>query len=125
MTKLVFSELGYRRLSSSSILQEVLRHIEKTGMDSDVILDIRGCIFSYSLALILEAVVLKLNKYTDEKRLTIIHGYSTVTRNHLAPYLTKKISIFHDDSITTIDGIKSAMKTKYNIEFTIKGLSDE
>ncbi len=121
MTELVFRKLGYRRLTSSSILPAVLEYIEKTEVDTDVTLDIRGCVFSYLLAEILEIAVRKLDKCDGEKRLTLIHGYSTVTRNHLVPYLTKKINIFRGSSITTLEELKNILKVKHNIEFIVEG----
>lgn len=121
MTKLIFKEIGYRRLTSFSILPAVLKHIDETEIGSNVTLDIRGCVFSYLLAKILETVVRKIRKQDGKKVITLIHGYSTVTRNHLVPYLTKKITIFNDSRITTIEELNATLKDKYEIEFIIKG----
>ncbi len=121
MTELVFRKLGYRRLTSPNILPAALEHIESIEIGPDVTLDIRGCVFSYLLAKILEAVVYKIDKHKDKKRITLIHGYSTASRNHLVPYLTKKTDIFRGASITLLEELKGILKDKYEIEFIIEG----
>ena len=124
MTTLVFREKGYRRLTSPNILPTVLDYIKNTDMESDVTLDLRGCVFSYPLSKILEAVVDKLGQQEGEKTITISHGYSTATKNHLIPYLTKKTVIF-TSGITTLEELVSALKITHKIEIKIVGPENE
>lgn len=124
MTTLDFRNQGYRRLTSPSILPKVLDYIKNTKMEADVILDLRGCVFSYPLARILEAVVCNLNQQNGVKNITISHGYSTATKNHLIPYLTKKTTIF-SVGITTLDELSDTLKDSHQIELKISGPDNE
>lgn len=120
MSKIIFMELGLRRLTNPKNLKSAIDVINETDIGKDVTLDLRGCVFSYTLARILEAVVLNFEKIKEKKTLTLVHGYSTVTENHLVPYLTKKTSIFNRD-IKKIEDLQSYLKEFYNIEFNLIG----
>jgi hypothetical protein len=124
MTTLDFRNQGYRRLTSPSTFLKVLDYIKNTKMEADVTLDLRGCIFSYPLARILEAVVSNLAQQGGVKNITICHGYSTATQNHLIPYLTKKTTIFSADT-TTLDKLKSTLRDSHQIELKILGSDNE
>lgn len=123
MTNIVFKEMGYRRLISPNILNSVIDYLNKTDLGEAVTLDLRGCVFSYTLARVLEAVVLKFDMTKNLKSLTLIHGYSIAIGNHLVPYLTKKVDILGKD-ITTIEELKKSLLS-HNINLEIIGSNDE
>lgn len=120
MTTINLRELGFRRPTSHPHLEELIEWINKQSLSPHVVLDLRGCTFSYSLALIIEAIVNNLTKYTENKKITINHGYATVTKNHLVNYITKKTNL-NSGSIKTIEELQFHFKNRYNLDIIIEG----
>ncbi len=116
-----FREMGYRRPTSRPHLDKLLSEINSYELPQQVTLDLRWCMFSYPLASILEAVVNGMVKHeSGELELKIIHGYRTVTPNHLVNYLTKKTAL-GIDSVKTIDELKNIFYIQYKITLIIEG----
>lgn len=118
MSELIFREMGYRRPTGYDSLQKILSYIEQNDLGSQVIIDLRGCVFSYPLAQILEAIVLKIKELPGEKSITLVHGYSSAFEDHFAPYLTKKIK-YIPEGITTLKKLKEEIYNKHNVIFNI------
>lgn len=118
MAELIFRTMGYRRPTGYSSLQKILSHIEQSDLDSPIIIDLRGCVFSYPLAQILEKIVLKISHTPGEKQIKIIHAYSSAFEDHLAPYLTKKVE-YISTGITTLKGLKDELLSRYCVNLEI------
>lgn len=118
-----FRQMGFRRPTSRPHLDELISKINGYELPQQVTLDLRGCMFSYPLASILEAVVLGMSRH-DSGKLKVIHGYQTVTENHLVNYFTKKTSLGLE-AVKTIDELKSILTENHSIEFVVEGGSDD
>lgn len=124
MTKIVFEDEGYRRLTSDSTLPIVIDHINGLNFKSSVVLNICGCIFNYRLAKIFDTVVNNLERIAGDKSFVIIHGYSIATPNHLTVYLTRDSSLL-PQGVKDLDGVKSFLNDNYNIIFDFVEAGDE
>lgn len=118
MTELIFRKMGLRRPTSHKSLQEVLSYIDKTELENQVVIDLRGCVFSYPLAQILEKIVIKIASLDGEKQVTIIHAYSTAFEEHLTPYLTKKVS-YIPSGINTLEELKKNLLEMHQVTLNI------
>lgn len=110
--------MGYRRPTGYNSLQKILSYIEQHDLDSPIVIDLRGCVFSYPLAQILEKIVLKISPLPGDKKIQIIHAYSSAFEDHLAPYLTKKVE-YIPTGITTLKGLKDELLSRYCVNLEI------
>lgn len=114
MTRLVFRDMGHRRPTGYKSLQEILSYIEKNDFENNITIDLRGCVFSYPFAQILEKIVLKISSMPGDKSIQLIHAYSSAFEDHLAPYLTKKVD-YIASGITTLRELKDELSSKYDV----------
>jgi hypothetical protein len=117
-TELVFMKMGFRRPTSHKCIVEVLKQIDQITVDNDVRIDLRGCVFSYPLARIIEKIVGKIQSTPEPRSIKIIHGYATATDNHLLPYLIKNVD-YIDRKIYSIDELKKILSDNYKITLEI------
>ena len=119
MTEYNFKEMGYRRPTSRPHLDTLIEMISSKSITSEVKLDLRGCMFSYPFASLLEAVVNKIKKEHSSGKIVIQHGYRTVTPNHLINYLTKKTALGLEKA-NTLDELNKILLEDHNIELVIE-----
>lgn len=120
MTPFKFKEIGLRNLCTPNATLRALEYLQKATIDNEVVLDLRGCIFSYSLSQILEKIVDKLTSQVINKKITIYYGYRSKDDDHMFPYLASKVG-YIPENITDIRSLIAFLKDKYDIDLKLIG----
>ena len=118
MSEMVLRSMGHRCPTGYRSLQSILSYIDQNDFGNNITIDLRGCVFSYPLAQILEKIVIKTNSAPGGKNIKIIHAYSSAYKDHLAPYLTKKVNYIPHE-INTLAGLQKILFEKYQVTLEI------
>lgn len=116
MTKLELSKNGYDYICLNETVSEAVKYIDEMHFDGDVLLDLKGCIFSYNLSKIFDAVINKLKNVPGGKKVTIDHNYHSAWERHLLSYFVNDSIIIKSDDISNLDDLKNELTSKYEIE---------